>query len=529
VAAELDTVASAATLSPIRFLLRSAVVWATRVATEFEGEESTYADLLADVCRTAGALRAIGVRAGDRVAVLLPNVPAMLRMHFAVPGLGAVLVPINTRLSTQEIRYILGHSGAAVVIADASARQTMQTAVAALADPPVVVYEGRGEPDWTASAAPVEIAPPSDEHALLSINYTSGTTGRPKGVVYSHRGAYLHTLGVIAEAELQVRSGYLWTLPMFHCNGWAFTWSVTAAGARHICLDGVDPAAIWATLAAGGVTHLCGAPTVLTMLAEAADRRGVPGRVRAFVGGSPPSPTLLKRLEAIGVDVVHLYGMTETYGPLAICSWQPAWDELTIERQSVLRARQGVGTVVSEPLRVVDEQLHDVAADGETVGEVVMRGNNIMLGYYRDPEATAQALRGGWLHSGDLGVMHPDGYIELRGRAKDVIITGGENVAAVEIEHALEAHPAVAEAAIVGIPDERWGETPVGAVVLRRDQTASPEELQEFLRGRIARFKVPRRIEFRDELPKTATGKIRKFMLRDELLEPAASDRETAT
>jgi fatty-acyl-CoA synthase len=516
---------SSAPLSPISFLLRSARVWGEQIAVRQDGLTLSYAELLDRVRRTAGALRALGVEPGDRVAVLLPNVAEMLELHFAVPGIGAVIVPLNTRLGPQELDYILEHSGAGVVVAHASVRERVERAAGARAVRPEVLYVGTPDEPTLATArdaaAPADLAVPGDENALLSINYTSGTTGNPKGVMATHRGAYVHALGVVAESGLDVRSVYLWTLPMFHCNGWAYTWAVTAAGARHVCLPAVEPAKAWDLLEAEHVTHLCGAPTVLTMLAESDAARRLPGHVRTFVGGAPPAPALIDRLGRLGFDITHLYGLTETYGPIAVCARKPAWDALPDDERAALTARQGVPTIVGEPLRVVDANMDDVPADAETVGEVVMRGNNVMAGYYRDPDATETAFRGGWFHSGDLGVMHPDGYVELRDRAKDIVITGGENVATIEVEQALAAHPDVVEAAVIGVPDERWGETLRAYVVIRGDAEPSTEDLQEFVRGRLARFKVPRRVELVPGLPKTATGKIQKFVLREQALSEA--------
>jgi fatty-acyl-CoA synthase len=450
------------------------------------------------------------VQRGDRVAVALPNVAAMLDCHFAVTGLGAVLVPLNTRLTAPEYRHILEHSGSRLVVVGEIAREVIEEAGA-----PELLVVGEGLDYLDEAAEPVAIAA-QPEHALLSINYTSGTTGRPKGVMYSHRGAYLHALGVIAEARLAPTSRYLWTLPMFHCNGWA----VTAMGARHVCLPKVEPALIWRLLHDEGITHLCGAPTVMSMLADAAEAQPLDRPAEVFLGGAPPSPALLERARGLGLHITHLYGLTETYGPIAVCAWRADWDGRPPEEQARLRARRGVGTVVSEGLRVVDEELRDVPADGETEGEVVMRGNNVMLGYYRDPEATEDALRGGWLHSGDVGVLHPDGYVELRDRLKDVVISGGENISTIEVEQALQEHPAVGEVAVVGMPHEKWGETPVAFVTPRPGEAVEPDALVAFARERLAGFKVPREIHVRDELPKTATGKIQKFVLREEAQRP---------
>jgi fatty-acyl-CoA synthase len=491
-------------LSPLRFLERSARVWARRPAVVSGDRTFTYAEHHERIRRLAGALQEHGVEPGDRVATLLPNVHAMLELHFAVPGIGAVLVPLNTRLTGDDYAYILEHSGARLVFADPE--------LAELVDGPETITDHEPLID---GAEPTDLQLPDDERDLLSINYTSGTTGRPKGVMTTHRGAYLHSLGVIPEAGLTPRSSYLWTLPMFHCNGWAYTWAVTAAGAKHVCLPKVEAAPIWRALASEGVTHLCAAPTVLTMIVSAEEATPLEEPVHVFVGGAPPSPALLEKAAGLRLDVTHLYGLTETYGPIAVCAWNPDWDDLPDDEQAALRARQGVGTIVSERMRVVDADMRDVPADGETLGEVCMRGDNVMTGYYRDEEATADAFKGGWFHSGDLGVVHPDGYVELRDRLKDVIISGGENIATIEVEQALAAHPSVSEVAVVAAPDERWGEVPVAFVTAAGGESPEQEELQEFARGRLARFKVPKRIEVVDELPKTGTGKIQKFLLRE--------------
>ncbi len=438
-----------APLTPLSFLLRSADVWSDRPAVHDGWRSWTYAEHAERVCRAAAVLRTqFGVTKGVPVATLLPNVAAMLEMHYAVPGAGGVLVPMNTRLTSTDYAYILQHSGAQVVVAAATMRGVLESALASMEAPPRVLWvdPDDGASDYEAlleSATPGGLVRPDDERALLSINYTSGTTGRPKGVMTSHRGAYLHSLGVIAEAGLTTRSAYLWTLPMFHCNGWAYTWAVTATGARHLCLPQVDPGQVWHAIHAEGVTHLCAAPTVVTMLLEAEEASRCAQPVRLFVGGSPPSPTLLCRADALNIDVTHLYGLTETYGPIAICAWNPTWDDQDPGEQARLRARQGVPTIVSEPLRVVDQQMHDVPRDGKSLGEVVMRGNNVMAGYYRDDDATQEVFVGGWFHSGDLAVMHTNGYIEVLDRSKDVVISGGENIATVEIEQAIMAHPQV--------------------------------------------------------------------------------------
>jgi fatty-acyl-CoA synthase len=506
-----------ADLSPISFLLRAARVFPERPAVRGEKADLTYAGLLERAERLAGALRALGLSAGDRVATVLPNTEPMLEAHFAVPGSGLVLVPLNYRLAGPELAAVLAHSGARCVIADTEFADRVQEALEDLDPRPDVVWcSAAGEDDHDRAVASAERVPlrPAAESALLSINYTSGTTGAPKGVMYTHRGAAVHTLGVIAEAGLSPSSRYLWTLPMFHCHGWAYTWAVTAMGGRHVCLRSVDPPRAWELIREEEVTHLCGAPTVLRMLLDAAPAEAPARPVRVFTGGAPPAPALLQRCESLGWEVTHLYGLTETYGPLVVCAWHPEWNALDAEAQARLKARQGVPTVVSEPLRVVGDDGSDVPADGETLGEVLMRGNNVTTGYYRDEEATARAFTDGWFHSGDVGVMHPDGYLELRDRLKDIIISGGENISSIEVEQALVAHPDVSEAAVVGVPDERWGERLKAFVVLRAGATASDDDLVAFARTRLAGYKVPRDIELMDALPTTSTGKVQKYALR---------------
>lgn len=506
-------------ISPLAFLARSADVWAEREAIVDGPRRWTYAAHAARVEKVAGALRQeLGVGTGDRVATLLPNIAEGLELHYAVPSVGGVLVPLNTRLAAGDYAFILEHSGATAVIADPSLRDPLEAALDLIGSRAPRAFFTGADAEWselTEAAQSLPISLPASENDLLSINYTSGTTGRPKGVMTTHRGAYLHSLGVIAEAELSPSSSYLWTLPMFHCNGWAYTWAVTAMGATHICLPRVDAAAVWRAIMKEGVTHFCAAPTVLVMILDAAEAEPCPREVRAFIGGAPPAPALLDRALELNINITHLYGLTETYGPIGVCAWNPEWDDLPRDEQMRLRARQGVATVVSERLRVVDEKMIDVPRDGETLGEVVMRGNNVMQGYYRDPEASAEAWRGGWFHSGDLAVMHPDGYLELRDRLKDIVISGGENIATIEVEQVLSAHPAVAEVAVVGAPDPKWGEALVAFVTPRGNQSPDPQQLREFAREHLAPFKVPKRIEVIDELPKTGTGKVKKFVLRE--------------
>ncbi|MGN6380549.1 MAG: AMP-binding protein, partial [Gaiellales bacterium] len=475
--------------------------------------------------RLAGALRELGVEPGDRVGVLAANSPLLLEAHYGVPGCGGVLVALNHRLTAADLAHILEHAGARLLLHDAELGDHAAGIVRALGSPIPALSETDLE-QRLASAAPHHI-PASDERSLISINYTSGTTGRPKGVMYHHRGAYLQALAMAFHARLDARSVFLWTLPMFHCNGWCFTWGVTAAGARHVCLRRLEPAAVWDMIDREGVTHLNGAPTVLTMIGAARDP-GSParGRIHVCTGGAPPSPTLIARLDRLGMDVTHLYGLTETFGPVMICEPQPSWADAEPERLAGLLARQGVGNVIAMQPRVIDVEGRDVPADGETIGEIALRGNDVMLGYYRDPELTAQAAGDGWFRSGDLAVVHRDGYIEIRDRAKDIIISGGENIPSVEVEQALMSHPAVLEAAVVAGPDEKWGEVPVAYITLREGASAEADDLIEHVKARIARFKAPRRVVY-GPLPKTATGKIMKYVLREHAAAGAADTSAT--
>jgi acyl-CoA synthetase (AMP-forming)/AMP-acid ligase II len=501
-----------APLTPAAFLDRSAAVFAERVAVVDGDVRLTYAGL-ADRCgRLVSALAAAGVEAGDRVAALCANSHLMLELHHAVPARGAVLVSVNIRLSHDEMRYVLEHSGARLLVATAELEPQARALAGDLGLDLVVEAEYDA---WLAGTSPDPADRVGvDERDLLALNYTSGTTGRPKGVMYHHRGAYLQAVAMAYHARLGPGARYLWTLPMFHCNGWCFTWAVTAAGGTHLCLRTVEPGEIWRQLRDEGVTHFSGAPTVLAMVAADPAAIALEHRVHVDVGGAPPSPALIGRLGPLGLDVTHLYGLTETFGPIAINEWQPEWDDLGTDERDRLRARQGIGNIVARPLRVLDADGRDVPADGETVGELAARGNDVMLGYYRDDEATAAVTRSGCFLTGDLAVTHPDGYVEIRDRRKDVIISGGENIASVEVERVLDAHPAVLECAVVGAPDEKWGEVPVAFVTLRDGADLDAEELREFVRARIAGFKVPRRIEF-VALPRTSTGKIRKNVLRN--------------
>ncbi|MFC5140088.1 acyl--CoA ligase family protein [Actinomycetospora rhizophila] len=527
-------------LTPLSFLRRSADVYPDKTAIVHGEQRTTYAQFAEQAQRLARALRASGIAPGDRVACLLPNVPAMLVAHFGVPLAGAVLVAVNTRLSGEEVRYILDHSQASVLIVDSVLRPTVEPVADSLETVREIVtlVDPQGPdagatvdgPTWDDLLARGDQGEDlawdvADERSTISINYTSGTTGRPKGVQYHHRGAYLNSFGEIVHSYHDPSTVYLWTLPMFHCNGWCTPWAITAIGGTHVCLREVRGDAIWNLIGEHRVTHLNGAPTVVTTIMNAPQARTLDYALVVTTAGAPPSPTTILEMEKMGFRIVHVYGLTETYGPYSVCQWQEDWRGLEEHARAKLQARQGVGMLQCEPLRVVEPlsddvtdwstvELVDVPADATTMGEIVMRGNNVMSGYFRDPDATAKAFAGGWYHSGDLGVMHPDGYVELRDRAKDVVISGGENISTVEVEQAVLSHPAVLEAAVVGVPDEQWGERPKAFVVLRQGQSVEPEAVIDHVKGQIARYKAPRDVEIVDELPKTSTGKIQKFELR---------------
>ena len=498
-------------LTPVDFLERAGWVHADRTAVIDGNVRFTYRQWRARARRFASALRAAGLQPGDRVAFLALNSEPLLLAHFAVPLAGGVLVAINTRLSADEVAYIVEHSGARWVFFSPELAPLLAGVPAEVsrldiqADFEDLLASGREEP--------LEPGLESEDD-ILAIDYTSGTTGRPKGVMYHQRGAYLNALAMVIEAGLGVHSRYLWTLPMFHCNGWCFTWALAAVGATSVCLPKVDPARIWELLESEAITHFNGAPTVHTMLANhpAAHRLFQP--VTVTTGGAPPSPTLIARLAELNIRLVHVYGLTETYAPFTLNVEPPGAADLPAEARARLQARQGVPHITAGEVRVVDEAMQDVPADGQTLGEVVMHGNVVMRGYYNDEEGTAKAFRGGWFHSGDLAVRHPDGAIELRDRQKDIIISGGENISTIEVEQAVASHPAVLECAVVAVPDEKWGEVPKAFVTLKPDQTATAEAIVAHCRGRLAHFKCPKVVEFGD-LPKTSTGKVQKFVLRE--------------
>jgi fatty-acyl-CoA synthase len=524
-------------LTPLSFLERSARVFPDKVAVVYGERALTYRQLAEEATRVAHALRASGIQPGDRVAYLMANLPEMLIAQFAVPLAGGVLVSVNTRLSDEEIAYILNHCGAKVLVTDsaflpavASAVQNVpaitevvtfeDSAVAETSDPRAVALVGSrlvGYDDFTLRESSDLLEwEVQDELAPISINYTSGTTGKPKGVVYTHRGAYLNCFGEIVHSCFNQDSVFLWTLPMFHANGWCTPWAVTAVGGTHVCLREVRGDAIWHLIREHRVTHLNGAPTVVTTIMNAPQAGGLDYSLLITTAGAPPSPTTILQMEQMGFRIVHVYGLTETYGPYSVCQSQPGWSSLEPQERATLQSRQGVSMVQAERLRVVDEHMKDVPDDALTMGEIVLRGNNVMAGYYRDPEGTAEAFSGGWFHTGDLGVMHPDGYVELRDRAKDVVISGGENISTIEVEQALMSHPFVLEVAVIGVPDEKWGERPKAFVVLKDGHHVAESELIAHVRVKIAHYKAPRNVDFLVELPKTSTGKIRKFALRDQ-------------
>ncbi|MDQ2102279.1 acyl-CoA synthetase [Azospirillum isscasi] len=517
-------------LSPLSFLKRAAKVYPDKPAIRHGRRTITYAQFLDRVRRFAGALLRAGVGRGDTVSVLAPNVPALLEAHYAVPLAGAVLNALNTRLDAAAIAFILEHSETSLLIVD---RELSPVAKAALSQTgrPITLVEIADElvpdapslgaveyEDFLAAAEPAPWHGPDDEWQAIALNYTSGTTGNPKGVVYHHRGAYLNALGNAFTLNVRPESVFLWTLPMFHCNGWTYSWAVTAAGGTHVCLRRVEPAAIFDAIADLGVTHLCGAPIVLNMLihAPAAVRRRAPRPVIVGTGGAAPPSAVLAGMAALGFEVVHMYGLTECYGPATVCAPQPEWDALDSDGLAVQFARQGVNHVAVEDAAVLDRETgRPVPADAQTIGEVALRGNTVMKGYLKNPAATREALKDGWFRTGDLGVLHPDGYIEVKDRSKDIIISGGENISSLEVEEALYRHPAVLEAAVVARPDDRWGESPCAFVTVKPGaERPSEADIIQWCRDRIAHYKVPRTVVFSD-LPKTSTGKIQKTVLRD--------------
>ena len=510
-------------LTPLEFVRRTRALYGDREAVVDNGLRLTYSELFDRTDRWSAALQRLGVRAGDRVAYIAPNTHAQLESFYAVPQMGAVLVPINYRLTADDFAYIIAHSGATVVCAHTDYLDAVDHIRSQVSGVKHFVALEAGREGWQdyealVSAGPSRFdRPPIAETDLLTINYTSGTTSRPKGVMITHRNAYMNVIGTLLHMPMTMAERYLWTLPMFHANGWTFPWSVTAAGGTHVCLRKVDPAGIFGVIQRESITMLCAAPTVLISIASApAEVRANARRgLRVVTAGAPPAAATIERVEGeLGWSITHVYGLTETAPFISVCEARPEHAGMASSERAILKARQGVELLTSGDLRVVDAQGNDVPHDGRTVGEIVVRGNVVMKGYYDDPEATEQALAGGYFHSGDAAVVHADGYAEIRDRLKDVIISGGENISSVEVEGVFLRHPAVQETAVVGMPDARWGEAPHAFVVLKPGETATEDELRAFARERLAHFKCPQSVTFVAELPKTATGKIQKFVLR---------------
>ena len=510
-------------LTPLEFMRRSRRLYADREAV-VDGElRLTYREFFARCDRWSSVLQGLGVGQGDRVAYIAPNTHAQLESFYAVPQLGAVLVPINYRLTADDFAYIINHSGAKVVCAHTDCLEAVERVREQLpgVEHFVALEDARG--GWLDYEALLRDAsgqfsrPEIAESDLLALNYTSGTTSRPKGVMITHRNAYMNIIGTLIHVHMTPAERYLWTLPMFHANGWTFVWIITAVGGTHVCLRRVEPASVFELVGHERVTMLCAAPTVLIGLANAPEeqQRLAHAGVRVLTAGAPPAAATIGRIEgSLGWEITHVYGLTEVSPFITICEPLPAHAELGASERATIKARQGVELLTSGELLVVDEDGNEVPYDGETLGEIVVRGNVVMVGYYNDPEATEQAMRGGWFHSGDAAVVHPDGYVEIRDRIKDVIISGGENISSVEVEGVLMGHPAIQEVAVVGLPHEQWGESPCAFVVCRPGATVTGDELRAFARGHLAHFKAPTRYEFVDELPKTATGKIQKYVLR---------------
>ncbi|MBA4789793.1 MAG: acyl-CoA synthetase [Rhizobiales bacterium] len=518
-------------LTPLGFLERSAAVFPDHVAVVHGGLRRTYRDLYTRSRRLASALEKAGVGVGDTVAVMLPNVPSMVEAHYGVPMCGAVLNAFNTRLDAAILAFTIDHGEAKVLITDREFSPVIKAALAIATRKPLVIdyddpeYSGAGErigsieyEDFLLSGDPdYAWAMPSDEWNAIALNYTSGTTGDPKGVVYHHRGAHLLAHDNVLTCGMGRHPVYLWTLPMFHCNGWCFPWTVCAVAGTHVCLRMVRAKPIFDALADLGVTHMCGAPIVMSTLLNApeADKRPLPRTVEFITAAAPPPAAVLAAMQDAGFNVTHVYGLTEVYGPAVVNEWKAEWDALPSEERGRKKSRQGVRYGALEALDVLDpDTMQPVPADGETMGEVMFRGNVVMKGYLKNPSATQKAFEGGWFHSGDLGVKHPDGYVQLKDRSKDIIISGGENISSIEVEDALYKHPAVAAAAVVARPDEKWGETPMAFIELKEGATATAEELMAHCRANLAHYKCPRHFVF-DEIPKTSTGKIQKFKLRD--------------
>ncbi len=527
-------------LSPLSFLERSAAVFPDRTAIIYGEQRQTWRQTHERCKRLASALSRHGIGRGDTVAAMLPNVPAMFEAHFGVPMTGAVLNTLNTRLDAEAIAFMLRHGEAKVLLTDREFAKVIQAALALLGRQQVLVIEVEddtapagerlGSIAYEAFLAQGDPAfawqLPPDEWDAIALNYTSGTTGNPKGVVTHHRGAYLNATSNVVTWGMPQHAVYLWTLPMFHCNGWCFPWTMALNAGTSVCLRRVDPALIFPLIKAHHITHMCGAPIVYSMLinAPAELRAGITHTVQGLIAGAAPPAAVIEGCENIGIDITHVYGLTEVYGPAAVCAKQPEWEALGLAERAALNGRQGVAYPLQEAVRVLDpETLQPIPADGETMGEIFFRGNIVMKGYLKNPQATAEAFAGGWFHTGDLAVTHPDGYIKIKDRSKDIIISGGENISSLEVEDALCRHPAVMLAAVVAQPDAKWGEVPCAFVELKPGASAQEAELLEHCRNLLARFKVPKKVVF-GELPKTSTGKIQKFMLREQVKSASAID-----
>jgi fatty-acyl-CoA synthase len=525
-------------LSPLSFLARTAQVYPQRLALVHGDLRQTWAETAVRCRRLASALQGLGVGVGDTVAVMLPNTPAMYEAHFGVPMSGAVLNTLNTRLDAEAIAFQLDHGGAKVLLTDLEFSGTVARALALMTGPrpqvidvPDAEFDGGqrlGALDYEALLAAGDPAfageRPSDEWNAIALSYTSGTTGNPKGVVTHHRGAYLNAVSNVVTWEMPRHATYLWTLPMFHCNGWCFPWTMALQAGTSVCLRRVDPALIFPLIRAHRVTHLCGAPIVYGLLinAPAALREGITHPVQGLIAGAAPPAAIIEGCERIGINITHVYGLTEVYGPAAVCAKQDEWAGLPIEERARLNARQGVAYPLQEDITVLDPVTQQpVPADGETMGEIVFRGNIVMKGYLNNPEATAEAFAGGWFHTGDLGVRHADGYVKIKDRSKDIIISGGENISSVEVEEVLYRHPAVLVAAVVARPDAKWGEVPCAFVEVREGSTVTEADIIDFCRAHMARFKVPKAVVF-GPMPKTSTGKIQKFQLREQMKSASA-------
>lgn len=524
--------ANYAVLSPLDFIARTASVYPDYPAVIHGSIRYTWQQTYERCCRLASALTKRGIGRGDTVAAMLPNIPAMLECHFGVPMTGAVLNALNIRLDPEAIAFMLEHGEARVIIVDREFGGVIKDAISRLDNPPLVIDvndpeygEGQAISDLDYDAflqegdADFAWSYPADEWNAISLSYTSGTTGNPKGVVYHHRGAFQNAIGNQTVWGMNQHPVYLWTLPMFHCNGWCFPWTVTAMAGTHVCLRKVDPVRILKLIEEHQVTHLCGAPIVLNGLLNVPtkDKTAIGHEVHAMTAGAAPPAQVIGAIEEMGIKITHVYGLTESYGPVTVCAWKERWDDLPLDERARYKARQGVryhtlsGVMVGDP-----NSMEPVPRDGKTIGEIFLRGNTVMKGYLKNPKATEEAFRGGWFHTGDLAAWHPDGYLEIKDRLKDIIISGGENISTIEVEDALYRHPAVLEAAVVARPDEKWGETPCAFVTLKPDgPDVTEEELIRFCREKLAGFKVPKTIVFSD-LPKTSTGKIQKFVLRDE-------------